>query len=116
MMYYDEAEAEILRVAFEKEVMSWSRITKRKMFGCPAYLADGKLFAFLVTNGVVITQIRLRDRKAISEIFVTDTFKAGEREIKRWLMITIDQPEKIKRIIRLVRKSYQFALGEEEVD
>ena len=116
MNYYEESETVELRTAFEKVVMGWSRITKRTMFGCPAYLADGKLFAFLVTQGIVITQIRLRDRKAISEVFETESFKAGEREIERWLKVTIDKPVKIQRVMRLVRKSYHFALGEEETN
>lgn len=115
MKYYDERETADIRALFEKEVMGWSRVSQRSMFGCPTYLADGKLFAFLVTNGIVITQIRLRDREAISEVFETAPFKIGEREIERWLVVTISQPEKIKRLMRLVRKSYHFALGEEEM-
>jgi hypothetical protein len=115
MKFYDESESAEMRDIFEKEVMGWSRVSKRTMFGCPTYLADGKLFAFLVTNGVVITQIRLRDREEISEIFETEPFTVGEREITRWLKVTIGQPEKTKRIMRLIRKSYQFALGEEEI-
>jgi len=115
MKYYEESETAEIRELFEKEVMGWSRITQRSMFGCPTYLADGKLFAFLVTNGIVITQIRLKDREALSEVFETAPFKVGEREIERWFVVTITQPEKIKRIMRLVRKSYQFALGEEVI-
>jgi hypothetical protein len=115
MKFYDESESAEIRDIFEKEVMGWSRVSKRTMFGCPTYLADGKLFAFLVTNGVVITQIRLRDREEIGEIFETEPFTVGEREITRWLKVTIGQPEKTKRIMRLIRKSYQFALGEEEI-
>ena len=114
MTFYDESESDEIRSIFEKEVLGWSRISIRKMFGCPTYLADGKLFAFLVTKGIVITQIRLRDKEEISEVFETEPFKVGEREITRWLKITIDHPEKIKRLMRLVKKSYQYALGEEE--
>ena len=115
MKFYDESENAEIRSLFEKEVMGWSKITKRTMFGCPSYLADGKLFAFLVTDGIVITQIRKRDREGISEVFETEPFKVGEREITRWLKVTIEQPEKVKRLMRLVRKSYQFALGDEVV-
>ncbi len=114
MKYYDESETAEIRSFFEKEVLGWSRVSQRTMFGCPSYLADGKLFAFLVTHGIVITQIRLRDREAISEIFDTAPFKVGEREIERWLVVPIEQPEKLKRVMRLVKKSYYFALGEEE--
>jgi len=49
MPYYREDEAHALRVAFEKEVSTWPKVTTRRMLGCPAYVADGRLFAFLVT-------------------------------------------------------------------
>jgi hypothetical protein len=114
MKYYDESQTSELRTLFEKEVFGWSRVTSRLMFGCPTYLVEGKLFSFLVTNGIVITQIRLKDREAISEVFETEPFKVGEREITRWLKITLDKPTKIKRVIPLVRKSYHIAMGEEE--
>ena len=114
MKYYDETESAEMRAIFEKEVLGWSRVSKRTMFGCPSYLADGKLFSFLVTNGIVITQIRLRDREEINKVFETEPFTVGEREITRWLRVTVENPEKVKRLMRLVRKSYQFAIGEEE--
>jgi hypothetical protein len=115
MKYYDESETAEIREVFEKEVLGWSKLSKRTMFGCPAYLADGKLFAFLVTKGVVITQIRLRDRQAVSEVFETEPFKVGEREISRWLKVTIENPDKVQRLLRLVKKSYQFAMGDETI-
>lgn len=114
MKYYDESETTEIRENIEKEIFTWSRVTKRSMFGCPAYLADGRLFLFLVTRGVVITQIRKHDKRAISEIFETTPFKVGEREITRWLEVKLAEPEKLDRLMRYIKKSYQFALGIEE--
>ncbi|MGC9522062.1 MAG: hypothetical protein ACP5HG_09295 [Anaerolineae bacterium] len=111
MIYYTESEAQELREAFEKTVLQWPQVTTRRIFGCPAYLADGKLFAFLVTDGVVITQIRKRDREAIAEDYETEPFKAGEREIIRWLQVTIDDLARLGRIVSLVRKSYETVLN-----
>lgn len=110
MEYYSEEAAKALREAFEKHVLQWPYVTLRKMFGCPAYVADGRLFAFLVTGGVVITQVRLKDRKALAEDNETVPFKAGEREIERWIQVTVDDPKALGRIIAYVRKSYQTAL------
>lgn len=110
MQYYSEDEAGPLRVAFEKVVSRWPKVTVRRMFGCPAYVADGRLFAFLVTGGVVITQVRLKDRKALAEDNETVPFKAGEREIERWIQVMVDDPQALGRIIAYVRKSYQTAL------
>lgn len=110
MIYYTEPEGQKLRDAFEERVLQWPKVATRRMYGCPAYLADGKLFAFLVTDGVVITQIRKRDREAIAEAYETKPFEAGEREITRWLQVTIDDLSRLDRIVLLVRKSYETVL------
>lgn len=110
MIYYTESEAKALREAFESQVLYWPRVTTRRMFGCPAYLVDGKLFAFLVTEGVVITQIRKRDREYLETQYPVEPFKAGEREIERWLQVTIDDLQRLERIITMVKKSYDTVL------
>lgn len=101
----------MLRKLFEEQVLHWPEVTTRRMFGCPAYLADGKLFAFLVTNGIVITQVRKHDREALVGIYETGVFKAGEREIERWLQVNIgDEFDRFSRVLALVRKSYDAVL------
>jgi len=110
MIYYTESEARDLRRAFEQRVLHWPNVTTRRMFGCPAYLVDGKLFAFLVTRGIVITQIRKRDREDLEGVFATETFKAGEREISRWLQVNLDDLAALDRAMTLVRKSYDTIL------
>jgi hypothetical protein len=111
MPYYTESEGKELRELFEARVLPWPKVTTRRMFGCPAYLADGKLFAFLVSKGVVITQIRKRDREAFAGIYETEVFKAGEREIERWLQVNMeDDRTYIDRVMALVRKSYDTVL------
>lgn len=86
--------------------MDWPGVTSRRMFGCPAYLVDGKLFAFLVTDGIVITQIRKRDREELAKTHTTGPFHAGEREIERWLQVQVDSIDRIERVMLMVRKSY----------
>lgn len=110
MIYYVESEAKALRETFERKVLAWPKVTSRKMFGCPSYLADGKLFAFLVTEGVVITQVRKHDREILAEAFETEPFKAGEREISRWLKVTVDDLARLPRVIAYVEKSYETVL------
>jgi hypothetical protein len=109
MIYYSEPEAQELRRQFEKQVLDWPGVTSRRMFGCPAYLVDGKLFAFLVTDGVVITQIRARDREELGKGFETEPFRAGEREIDRWLQVHIPELDRIERVMLMVSKSYETA-------
>jgi hypothetical protein len=110
MQYYVEEKGKALREAFEAKVLHWPMVSSRLMFGCPAYLADGKLFAFLVTDGVVITQVRKRDREALSERFTTEAFKAGEREIVRWVQVTLEEVSHLDHVMRMVKKSYDTVL------
>ncbi|MBN2391570.1 MAG: hypothetical protein JXR84_12670 [Anaerolineae bacterium] len=110
MLYYVEDDARTLRQAFEKEVLLWPNVITRRMFGCPAYIADGRLFAFLVTDGVVITQLRQKDIETLAQDSQTEPFKAGERVIKRWTKVLIAEPATIGRIMSFVRKSYQTAM------
>ena len=110
MLYYIEDDARTLQKAFEKEVLLWPQVTTRRMFGCPAYVADGRLFAFLVTEGVVITQLRQKDIETLSQDNETEPFQAGERTIERWTKVFITDPDAIGRIMGFVRKSYQTAM------
>ncbi|HQE93764.1 MAG TPA: hypothetical protein PLH19_13280 [Anaerolineae bacterium] len=110
MPYYREDEAHALRVAFEKEVSTWPKVTTRRMLGCPAYVADGRLFAFLVTEGVVITQLRRNDIQTLAQDNSVEPFKAGERVIARWTKVTVTDPNTLGRIMAFIRKSYQTAL------
>ncbi|HOU12958.1 MAG TPA: hypothetical protein PKZ84_07550 [Anaerolineae bacterium] len=110
MQYYSEEEAWELRAVFEKEVLTWPEVTLRRMFGCPAYVADGRLFAFLVTDGVVITQLRRKEIQTLAQDNQIEPFKAGERVIERWTKVTVVAPQTIGRIMAYVRKSYQTAL------
>jgi len=110
MPYYVEDDARALRQAFEKIVLLWPQVVTRRMFGCPAYVADGRLFAFLVTDGVVIAQLRHKDIEALAQDNQTEPFKAGERVIERWTKVFIADPAAIGRIMSFVRKSYQTAM------
>jgi hypothetical protein len=110
MQYYSEEEARELRAVFEKEILTWPKVELRRMFGCPAYVADGRLFVFLVTGGVVITQLRRNDIQTLAQDNQIEPFKAGERVIARWTKVTVTDPNTLGRIMAFIRKSYQTAL------
>lgn len=110
MRYYAEDRGNALREAFEAKVLHWPEVSTRLMFGCPAYLADGKLFAFLVTEGVVITQVRKRDREELRTLFPIEPFKAGEREISRWVQVRLESVDQLDRVMRMVRRSYETVM------
>ncbi len=110
MKYYSEEVTKPLRLGFEEKVLRWPQVSTRMMFGCPSYQANGKLFAFLVTNGIVITQLAQADRDRISRQYNITSFKAGKRTVRNWVRLSIESKLDLIRIMPFVRKSYQSAL------
>ena len=109
MKWYIEEETKELREAFEKEVLTWPVVDYKKMFGCPCYLANGKMFAGLVTKGVVITKLNDQEKTELNKIKKTAPFKAGTKIIKSWVQINLE-PNELKQIIPYIKKSYNQAL------
>jgi len=95
MKYYSEEETKDLRLAFEDKILRWAKVTKTKMFGCPCYQVKGKLFVFLVTKGIVITQLQTADRIELSNQQQTTFFQAGKKTIKNWLKLPIENREEL---------------------
>jgi len=110
MKYYSEEETKELRMALKDKVLSWPHISTRKMYGCPCYKAQGKLFAFLVTKGLVITCLTENDREKISRQYQTSPFQAGKITIPGWVRIPIEDSREADKIMPFVRKSYKAAL------
>lgn len=106
MKYYSEEETRDIRLAFEEHVLNWAGVTKKKMFGCPCYKVDDKLFAFLVTKGVVITKLDENEREAITNQFHTTSFQAGKKIVKNWTRIPTEYKSDIDKIMPFVKKSY----------
>ena len=77
MKWYSEEETKELREAFEKEILKWSQVDFKKMFGCPCYLANGKMFAGMVTKGIVITKLTSLEREELNKLRTTKPFVAG---------------------------------------
>ena len=109
MRYYREPATKKLRIAFEGEVLNWPEVSTKKMFGCPCYQARGKLFAFLVTSGIVITQLAGTDREALSKRYPTSAFRAGKKTVPRWVRLSLKKSRDLDGLIPFVRKSYEAA-------
>ncbi|MDG6219473.1 MAG: hypothetical protein QCI00_08545, partial [Candidatus Thermoplasmatota archaeon] len=74
MKYYDEGKMQHLRVRLEEEILRWPDVKTKKMYGCPCYKHKEKLFAFLVTDGVVLTKASERDKLELSKEFQIKPF------------------------------------------
>ena len=109
MKYYSEEDTKQLRLGLEEEVLRWPGAVRGKMFGVPCYLAGGKLFAFLVTKGVVITKLDQAERDAVSAQPNASAFRSANRVYRKWVRLSIDDPKDMDGLMPLLRKSYEAA-------
>jgi len=110
LKYYSEDEMKDLRLAFEDKVLKWDQIDTKKMFGCPCYQANGKLFVFLVTKGIVITQLDDEDKNSLLQQFSTTPFTAGKKTVQNWARVPINSKKDLDKILPFVKKSYKRSL------
>ena len=111
MKLYSEETMKAVRSAFEHKVLGWPDVGPNKRFGCPCYEAKGKLFAFLVTRGVVVTQLPEADRDRLAREGTASSFAPGGRTIRSWMTLPISVEGELARILPIVRSSYRAALG-----
>ena len=106
MQYYNEEKMKIVRLKLEKEILNWPDVTTKKMYGCPCYKYKDKLFAFLVTDGVVLTKTSEQDKINLSKEFVIKPFQAATRIMKGWPQIPIDEISDFEKILPFIKQSY----------
>ena len=110
MQYYSEEETKEIRLALEAEILKWRKVDFKKMFGCPCYMANGKLFVFLVTKGIVITHLNETDMRELSVNYETTSFHAGNKDMKNWRQICLGKTQELYPLMSYVKKSYDEAL------
>jgi hypothetical protein len=106
MQYYSEEEMQNLRLRLEREILNWPNVTTKKMYGCPCYKNNEKLFAFLVTDGVVLTKMSQQDKIELSKEFEIEPFQAGKRTVNKWPQIRVDETTDVEKVIPFIRISY----------
>lgn len=104
-----------VRLRLEEKVLGWPSVSRKKMFGCPCYQANGKLFAFWVTNGLIITQLELSDKEKLSKKFRVSPFTTGNRVVQKWTKVQIGSVRDLDQVVPFVRKSYQSAVKKDVV-
>ena len=110
--YYSEEKMAGVRQAFEEMVLAWPEVEKRIMFGCPAYRANGTIFAALITGGLVLTRLKPAERDALNEEYAVRPFEANGRLMKRWDVVHISDPLEFDELEPFIKQSYQNAFGE----
>lgn len=109
MKWYVEEETKELRESLEKEILVWPKVTSKKMMGCPCYLANGKMFAGMVTRGMVITKLKPKERNDLEKIHPTKPFEAGGRTMKKWAHLTLEKDD-LEKVMPYIKASYEEAL------
>jgi hypothetical protein len=109
LKWYIEEETKELRKALEAEILSWPNVDYKKMFGCPCYLANGKMFVGLVTKGIVITKLNNTEKEELKKLREIKPFKAGDKTINSWVHMDLEQKD-LKQVMPYVKKSYERAL------
>ena len=110
--YYSEEQMAGVRDVFEAQVMAWPGVTGRVMFGCPAYRADGTIFALLITGGLALTRLDDQQQAALAEQFAVRPFVTDDRVIKKWAVVPIRGSTDLDELWPSVRQSYKNALEE----
>lgn len=106
MQYYNEEKMKNFRLKIEKEILIWPEVTTKKMYGCPCYKYKEKLFAFLVTDGIVLTKASEQNRIRLSDEFMIKPFQAANRTMKGWPQIPVDETSDLEKILVFIKKSY----------
>ena len=102
---------EAIRHALEGEVLRWPDVRSKKMFGYPACLVEGRIFALLVPEGVVLTRLNERERGEITTRFpAAHPFVGHGQPIPSWVEVPIKRPGDLSPLLPYLRKSYEQAL------
>ena len=110
MQYYNEEKMKSFRLKIEKEILSWHNVTTKKMYGCQCYKYKEKLFAFLVTDDIVLTKASKQDKMKLSPEFTIKPFKAATRTMKGWPQIPVDETSNLEKIISFIKNSYNKSM------
>jgi hypothetical protein len=109
--YYDETKMAGIREAVDAVLTKWPKVTRTLMFGCPCYKAGGRLFAFLVTGGIVLTRLSPEDRATAGSRFKARPFNTGIRAMDGWPQLPLARATRLKGYLLLMRCSYNSALA-----
>lgn len=107
----DVPEAGPLQSTVEAVVLEWAGVTAERLFGFPAYRADGQLFLVLDEDGVALTRLPNARREHLAADFEVGTFEAYGQAIGKWEYVPADVDD-VERLVEYVQASYEAARSE----
>jgi hypothetical protein len=109
-MQTDEQECrQGLRDAVDDLATKWPGVSRRTMFGCPSYVADGVLFAVVSGQGLSLTRLADGDRAKLERSVAVEPFEADGRTVRRWATVRVS-PADHDAVARALRRSYEAAV------
>ncbi len=114
MKYYDEEAMTGVRHELEEVVLGWNNVTTKKMFGCPSYLAEKKLFAFLVSDGLVLTKLEYEDLEKMAETVDYTPFEVDGKKMANWAKISVQDRSEVQKLLPFIEESYLNTLEAEK--
>jgi hypothetical protein len=109
-MYSEERERRrALRDAVDGLVGSWPGVSRKTMFGCPSYVADGVLFAVVSEQGLSLTRLSTDERARLERSLSVEPFEAGGRLVQRWATVRVS-PDDLDPVADALRQSYEAAV------
>jgi hypothetical protein len=109
MKYYDEKRMKGVREALEAKIMGWPGVANKEMMGCLCYFRGSKFFAFLVTQGLVVTKLQAADRARLASRPGAKPFEMSGRTASTWIQVPVRSPGDVADLLPFVRKSYEAA-------
>lgn len=109
MKYYDEDQMRDVRKALEADIIKWPGVTSKEMMGCLCYFRGKKFFAFLITDGIVITKLAEEDRSKLLEQKGSKPFEMAGRTASSWIQFSLMQPGDLRPLLPYVKKSFEAA-------
>ncbi len=106
MPYYSEEESHELRLKVEGIVLEWPGVSKKMMFGSPAYVIGKTYFAMLVTGGIILTRLTEAEKERLLKEPNVGYFEGHGRVMKKWVHIPVSSPSDY----RLICPLYQVQL------
>jgi TfoX/Sxy family transcriptional regulator of competence genes len=113
MKLYSEEKMKAIREDFEEEFLQHPNVATKKMFGCPSYTANDKLFAFFVTEGIVLTKLLDSELAEALSVPGAQHFEHNQRLVKKWVRVPIKGQAALESVMQLIIKSYENALKAE---
>jgi hypothetical protein len=110
--YYSEDESHELRVKVENIVLEWPGVSKKMMFGSPAYKFGKTYFAMLVTGGIILTRLTEPEKERLLKEPNVGYFEGHGRIMKKWVHIPVSTPSEIDTWVPYIRSSYENARDE----